>query len=115
MSATIETGTAYPTKVSGFIPGFMLVVSVLLIFLVLTNPIVTFRLPMTPTDHFHPTPGLFGVLTKSVVWPLLTVNCVIPSLIRTSWDTTEVFVIFVGAHKLLWLSNLVIWSLKVTI
>jgi hypothetical protein len=59
---------------------------------------------MIPTDHFHPSAGLFGILRKSVIWPLPFVNFVIPSLIWTSWDTAEVSVWFVGAPKHLWLS-----------
>ena len=69
--------------------------------------IVIFRLQMIPTDHFHPNAGLFGILRKSVIWPLPSVNFVISSLIWTSWDTAEVSVIFVGAPKHLWFSILV--------
>ena len=81
--------------------------------MVRTNPIVIFRLPMIPTDHFHPNAGLFGILTtlawlrKSVIWPLPSVNFVISSLIWTSWDTAEVSVSFFGAPKHLWFCILV--------
>ena len=75
--------------------------------MVRTNPIVIFRLPMIPTDHFHPNAGLFGILRKSVIWPLPSVNFVISSLIWTSWDTAEVSVSFFGALKHLWFCILV--------
>ena len=75
--------------------------------MVRTNPIVIFRLPMIPTDHFHPNAGLFGILRKSVIWPLPSVNFVISSLIWTSWDTAEVSVSFFGAPKHLWFCILV--------
>ena len=75
--------------------------------MVKTNPIVIFRLPMIPTDHFHPNAGLFGILRKSVILPLPPVNLVIPSPIRTSWDTAEVSVSLFGAPKHLWFSILV--------
>jgi len=75
--------------------------------MVRTNPIVIFRLPMIPTDHFHPTAGLFGILRKSVIWPLPSVNFVISSLIWTSWDTAEVSVSFFGAPKHLWFCILI--------
>ena len=75
--------------------------------MVKTNPIVIFRLPMIPADHFHPSAGLFEILRKSVIWPLPPVNFVIPSLIRTSWDTAEVSVSLFGAPKHLWFSILV--------
>ena len=69
--------------------------------------IVIFRLPMILTDHFHPNAGLFGILRKSVIWPLPSVNFVISSLIWTSWDTAEVSVSFFGASQHLWFCILV--------